>query len=76
MEYTLVVVAEDVKEVEVQQIEVVIQDQVVEEEEDIAPNNQLQDLALVALQTLVVVQVAQHLLQIQVVVLSKVDLVL
>ena len=49
MEYTLVVVAEDVKEVEVQQIEVVIQDQVVEEEEHIAPNNQLQDLALVAL---------------------------
>ncbi len=76
MEYTLVVVAEDVKEVEVQQIEVVIQDQVVEEEEDIAPNNQLQDLALVALQTLVVVEVVLLLLEIQVVALTLVDLVL
>ena len=70
------VAAEAWKEVEVHPLEVEIQDQVVEEEEDIVLKYHLQDLALVALRTLEVVEVAQHLLGIQVVVLLVEDLVL
>ena len=59
-----------------QPVEVVIQDQVVEEEEDMVLECHLQDLALLVVQTLVVVVVVQHPLEIQVVVVTLVDLAL
>ena len=57
-------------------IEVVVEDQVVEVLEHIALRCQTQDLTPLEVQTLVVVVVEKHPLQIQVVVVSLVDLVL